>query len=161
MISASPPAIGARIDENDEQLKFGGGYDHNWVPNKPPNQLEVVARVTERTSGRVLEVLSTQPGVQFYSGNFLDGTITGKGGWVYQRRHGFCLGAAAFPRCHQPSQLPQPSSSSPVKPIATPSFPFFHATLTFASLHHTFSFTFRACGLDCPHGAIRIQQAVL
>jgi len=92
-----PTAIGARIEEKDEQLKFGGGYDHNWVPNKAPNQLAVIARVTERTSGRVLEALSTQPGVQFYSGNFLDGTITGKGGWVYQRRHGLCLEPQHFP----------------------------------------------------------------
>ena len=92
-----PAAIGARIEENDEQLKFGGGYDHNFVPNKPANKLAVVARVTERTSGRALEVLSTQPGVQFYSGNFLDGTITGKGGWVYQRRHGLCLEPQHFP----------------------------------------------------------------
>ncbi|MGA2544714.1 MAG: aldose epimerase family protein [Verrucomicrobiota bacterium] len=92
-----PAAIGARIDENDDQLKFGGGYDHNWVANKPPDKLDVVARVTERTSGRALEVLSTQPGVQFYSGNFLDGTITGKGGWVYQRRHAFCLETQHFP----------------------------------------------------------------
>jgi len=92
-----PAAIGARIEENDEQLKFGGGYDHNFVPNKPANKLAVVARVTERTSGRALEVLSTQPGVQFYTGNFLDGTITGKGGWVYQRRNGFCLETQHFP----------------------------------------------------------------
>jgi aldose 1-epimerase len=92
-----PAAIGARIEENDEQLKFGGGYDHNWVPNKPASQLAVVARVTERTSGRVLEVSSTQPGLQFYTGNFLDGTITGKGGRVYQRRHGFCLEPQHFP----------------------------------------------------------------
>jgi aldose 1-epimerase len=92
-----PAAIGARIDENDDQLKFGGGYDHNWVANKAPNKLDVVARVTERTSGRVLEMLTTQPGVQFYSGNFLDGAITGKGGWVYQRRHGLCLEPQHFP----------------------------------------------------------------
>ena len=92
-----PSLIGARIDEPDDQLKFGGGYDHNWVARKPANRLDVVARVAEPASGRVLEVLSTQPGVQFYSGNFLDGTITGKGGWVYQRRHGFCLETQHFP----------------------------------------------------------------
>ena len=92
-----PAAIGARIDADDEQLKFGCGYDHNWIVNKPANRLDMVARVSEPTSGRVLEVLSTQPGVQFYSGNFLDGTITGKGGWVYQRRHGFCLETQHFP----------------------------------------------------------------
>jgi aldose 1-epimerase len=104
-----PALIGARIGENDEQLKFGGGYDHNWVPNKPLNKLDVVARVAERTSGRVLEVLSTQPGVQFYSGNYLDGTITGKGGWVYQRRHGFC-----FEPQHFPDSINQPKFPSVV-----------------------------------------------
>jgi aldose 1-epimerase len=92
-----PTAIGARIEENHEQLKLAGGYDHNWVASKPLNQLGVVARVTERTTGRVLEVLTTQPGVQFYSANFLDGTITGKGGWVYQRRNAFCLEPQHFP----------------------------------------------------------------
>jgi aldose 1-epimerase len=92
-----PTLIGARIEAEDEQLKFAGGYDHNWAPDKAPNKLDVVARVSEPTSGRVLEVLSTQPGVQFYTGNFLDGTITGKGGWVYQRRHGFCLEPQHFP----------------------------------------------------------------
>jgi aldose 1-epimerase len=101
-------AIGARIEENDEQLRFGGGYDHNWVPNKRPNQLGVVARVTERTSGRVLEVLSTQPGLQFYTGNFLDGSITGKGGWVYQRRHAFCLEPQHFPDAINHPNFPSP-----------------------------------------------------
>ena len=92
-----PTVIGARIDENDEQLKFAGGYDHNWVADKPAGALGLVARATERTTGRVLEVSSTQPGVQLYTGNFLDGTITGKNGWVYQRRHGFCLEPQHFP----------------------------------------------------------------
>ena len=92
-----PVVIGAQIDENDEQLKFGGGYDHNWVASKPAGALGLVARATERTSGRVLEVSSTQPGVQFYTGNFLDGKITGKNGQVYQRRHGFCVEPQHFP----------------------------------------------------------------
>jgi len=92
-----PALIGARIDEDDEQLRFGGGYDHNWVLNKPPGKLEVVARATEPVSGRVLEVFATHPGVQFYTGNFLDGTITGKGGRPCQRRGGFCLEAQHFP----------------------------------------------------------------
>jgi aldose 1-epimerase len=92
-----PAPIGARIGEADEQLKFGGGYDHNWVLNKSAHQLEVAARVTQPTSGRVLEVLTTQPGVQFYSGNFLDGTIRGKNGWVYQYRNGLCLEPQHFP----------------------------------------------------------------
>jgi len=89
--------IGDRIEADDEQIKFGGGYDHNWVPDKALNKLEVVTRVTEPTSGRVLEVFSTLPGVQLYTGNFLDGTITGKGGWVYQRRNGFCVEPQFFP----------------------------------------------------------------
>jgi len=92
-----PALIGARIEDNDEQLRFGGGYDHNWVLGKPLNKLGVMARVAEPASGRVLEVLGTQPGVQFYTGNFLDGTIRGKGGWVYQRREGFCLEPQHFP----------------------------------------------------------------
>jgi aldose 1-epimerase len=92
-----PTAIGARIQQEDEQLKFGGGYDHNWVINKEPGYLGVMARVYEPTSGRVLEVLSTEPGLQFYTGNFLDGKITGKGGWVYQHRNGFCMEPQHFP----------------------------------------------------------------
>src|SRR5215471_7107226 len=87
----TPTTIGARIDQDDEQLKFGKGYDHNWVINKPMGQFGLMARVNEPTTGRVLEVLSTEPGLQFYSGNFLDGTITGKGGQVYQFRSGFCM----------------------------------------------------------------------
>jgi aldose 1-epimerase len=92
-----PTAIGARINADDEQIKFGGGYDHNWVINKPAGQLGLHARVTEPTTGRVLEVLSTEPGLQFYCGNFLDGSIKGKGGWVYQRRNAFCMEPQHFP----------------------------------------------------------------
>ncbi len=92
-----PTAIGARINQDDEQLKFGGGYDHNWVINKPPGQFGLMARVYEPTTGRVMEVWSTDPGLQFYSGNFLDGTITGKGGWVYQFRDAFCMEPQHFP----------------------------------------------------------------
>lgn len=89
--------IGARIKQDNQQLKFGGGYDHNWVIAKPAGKLSVMARVHEPTTGRVLEVLSTEPGLQFYSGNFLDGTITGKGGWVYQFRNGFCMEPQHYP----------------------------------------------------------------
>ena len=92
-----PTPIGARIDESDEQLKFGGGYDHNWVINKPPGELGLMARVHEPSTGRVLEVLSTEPGLQFYTGNFLDGTLTGKYGWVYQQRSAFCMEPQHFP----------------------------------------------------------------
>ena len=90
-------AIGARINADDEQIKFGNGYDHNWVVNKPLGKLGLVARVTEPATGRAMEVWSTEPGVQFYTGNFLDGTITGKGGWVYQRRSGFCFEPQHYP----------------------------------------------------------------
>jgi aldose 1-epimerase len=93
----TPTAIGARIEQDDQQLKFGKGYDHNWVFTKKLNQLTLLARVTEPTTGRVLEVLSTEPGLQFYSGNFLDGTITGKGGWTYQFRNGFCMEPQHYP----------------------------------------------------------------
>ncbi len=92
-----PTAIGARINQVDEQLKFANGYDHNWVINKPTGELGLVARVVEPTSGRVLEVLSTEPGLQFYTGNFLDGSITGKAGWVYQFRSAFCLEPQHYP----------------------------------------------------------------
>jgi aldose 1-epimerase len=93
----TPTAIGARIGQEDEQLKFGGGYDHNWVIKKEFGKLELMARVTEPESGRVLEVLSTEPGLQFYSGNFLDGTITGKGGWVYEHRAAFTMEPQHYP----------------------------------------------------------------
>ena len=73
-------AIGARIDGDDEQLKNGGGYDHNFVINRVGPGLVHAARVTEPTSGRTLDISTTEPGVQFYTGNFLDGTLTGKGG---------------------------------------------------------------------------------
>ncbi len=92
-----PTAIGARIDQDDEQLKFGKGYDHNFVFNKPSGEPGLAARVTDPTTGRVLEVFTTEPGMQFYTGNFLDGTIKGKGGWVYQARNGFCLECQRFP----------------------------------------------------------------
>jgi len=92
-----PTAIGARIGNDETQLKYGNGYDHNWVINKPMGKLTLMARVYEPTSGRVMEVLSTEPGLQFYSGNFLDGTITGKGGWTYQFRNGFCMEPQHYP----------------------------------------------------------------
>jgi aldose 1-epimerase len=93
----APTAIGARIGQDDEQLKFGGGYDQNWVITKEFGKLSLMGRVTEQESGRVLEVFSTEPGLQFYSGNFLDGTITGKGGWVYERRAAFCMEPQHYP----------------------------------------------------------------
>jgi aldose 1-epimerase len=103
----TPTAIGARIGQENEQLKFGGGYDHNWVINKPMGKLGLMARVYEPTSGRVLEVLSTEPGLQFYTGNFLDGKLTGKGGWAYQFRNGFCMEPQHYP--DSPNQPKFPS----------------------------------------------------
>ena len=89
--------IGARIDQQDEQLTLGKGYDHNWVLNNNTGRLALAARVYEPGSGRVMEVATTEPGIQFYSGNFLDGSITGKDGQVYKQRYGFCLETQHFP----------------------------------------------------------------
>jgi aldose 1-epimerase len=90
-------AIGARIDAADEQLKRGGGYDHNFVLRGKPGELRLVARVVEPKSGRALEVFTTEPGIQFYSGNFLDGSLVGKSGKPYVKRAGFCLEAQHYP----------------------------------------------------------------
>ena len=100
-----PAAIGARIDEDDQQLKYGGGYDHNWVLNKTPAASLLrsktagapAVRVYEPTTERVMEVYTTEPGVQFYAGNFLDGSITGKADKIYKHRYGFCLEPQHFP----------------------------------------------------------------
>ena len=92
-----PQPIGARIDEADEQLRNGGGYDHCFVLNKPaPGAMSRAARVRHPGSGRVLELFTQEPGVQFYSGNFLDGSLAGKGR-VYAWRSGFCLEPQHFP----------------------------------------------------------------
>ena len=91
-------AIGVRINQEDQQLKFGKGYDHNWVLNGGIKTTPALAaEAYDPKTGRVLQVLTTEPGVQFYSGNFLDGTITGKGGKVYNLRNGFCLETQHFP----------------------------------------------------------------
>jgi aldose 1-epimerase len=92
-----PTGIGARIDADYEQLRLGHGYDHNFVIDRKDSDPVLAARVKEPTSGRVLEVYTTEPGVQLYTGNFLDGTITGKGGHVYKQRFGFCLETQHFP----------------------------------------------------------------
>jgi len=93
-----PTAIGARIDANDEQIKLGGGYDHNFVLNrKGATGLSIAARVSDPASGRTVEVWTTEPGVQFYTGNFLDGSFKGKGGGAYQKRTAFCLETQHFP----------------------------------------------------------------
>jgi aldose 1-epimerase len=93
-----PTEIGARINSDDEQIKLGGGYDHNFVLRKKPGEaISLAARVTEPKTGRVMEVWTTQPGVQFYTGNFLDGSLHGKGGISYTKRSAFCLETQHFP----------------------------------------------------------------
>ena len=92
-----PTVIGKRINDQDQQLQYGSGYDHNFVVNGKFGSLRSAATVYEPTSGRVLEVWTTEPGVQFYTGNFLDGTLTGKSGKVYQKRFGFCLETQHYP----------------------------------------------------------------
>jgi aldose 1-epimerase len=92
-----PTAIGARINDNHEQMRLAGGYDHNYVLNGKASVLQEAARVVEPASGRVLTVETSQPGLQFYSGNFLDGTLHGKHGHVFNKHAGFCLETQHFP----------------------------------------------------------------
>jgi aldose 1-epimerase len=92
-----PVQIGARIDSLYEQLKLGLGYDHNWILNKHQEKMPKVVTVYEPVSGRVMEVFTDQPGMQFYSGNFLDGSVKGKNGVFYKHRTGFCLEAQHYP----------------------------------------------------------------
>jgi aldose 1-epimerase len=92
-----PTAIGEKIDIDDEQLRLAGGFDHNWVLNKKGAELALAARVSDPTTGRVMEVLTCEPGVQFYTANFLDGSLSGKEGAVYARRCALCLETQHFP----------------------------------------------------------------
>jgi aldose 1-epimerase len=89
--------IGERIDSDYEQLRVAGGYDQNFVLDAGGRELAEAAEVYEPSSGRVMRVLTDQPGVQFYTGNFFDGTIKGKSGIAYQRRYGLCLETQHFP----------------------------------------------------------------
>jgi aldose 1-epimerase len=89
--------VGERIEADDPQLRLGHGYDHNFVLDHPANELSEAAEVYEPSSGRILKVLTTEPGLQFYTGNFLDGSITGKEGRVYNRRFALCLETQHFP----------------------------------------------------------------
>ena len=102
----TPMSIGARIMQDNEQLRNGKGYDHNFVLNRQGEGLVHAAHVYEPSSGRVMDVHTTEPGVQFYSGNFLDGSITGKSGRVYQQRFGFCLETQHFPDSPNQPQFP-------------------------------------------------------
>ena len=101
-----PMAIGGRIDVANEQLRIANGYDHNWVIDKPPGALGCVASVLEPVSGRRLDVLSTAPGLQFYSGNSLDGSLTGKDGRPYGFRAGLCLEPQGFPDAPNRPEFP-------------------------------------------------------
>ena len=103
-----PTPIGARIDADDEQIVFGNGYDHNFVLNHKPGEMGLVARVYEPKTGRQMEVSTTEPGVQFYTGNFLDGSIRGKSGRIVERRSGFCLETQHFPDSPNKPQFPSP-----------------------------------------------------
>jgi aldose 1-epimerase len=110
-----PTAVGARIQADDPQLKIAGGYDQNFVIDNPPGQLGLHARVHEPTTGRVMEVFSTEPGVQFYTSNHFDGSTIGKGGSVYQRYAALCLEPQHFPdspnKPNFPSAVLQPGHS--------------------------------------------------
>jgi aldose 1-epimerase len=108
-------AIGARINGSDEQLQFGKGYDHNWVLNSRGGALAKAAEVYEPKTGRVLEVWTTEPGLQFYTGNFLDGTLHGKGGKVYPHRGAFCMETQHFPDSPNKPSFP----TTELKPGAT------------------------------------------
>jgi aldose 1-epimerase len=93
-----PTPIEARVRTDDEQIRIGQGYDHNWVIDRAATrEPRLLARVEEPKSGRVLEVLSNQPGIQFYSGNFLDGTSVGKAGKLYRQGDAIALEPQMFP----------------------------------------------------------------
>ena len=118
-----PVAIGERINDADEQLKLGRGYDHNWALDRKTgfSGIELAAVARDPKSGRMLEVLTTEPGIQFYTGNFLDGTAHGKGGKVYEQRYAFCLETQHFP--DSPNHAGFPSTT------LFPSRPFHSTTI--------------------------------
>ena len=109
-----PTAIGARIQAEDEQLRLGGGYDHNFVLRRPlfagllGGRMHPAATVHEPLTGRLMTILTSEPGIQFYSGNFLDGTLRGKAGASYPKRSGFCLETQHYP--DSPNQPAFPST---------------------------------------------------
>ena len=118
----SPTAVGARINTPNDQLKLAGGYDHNWVLDKKGPGMQEAAVLTDPASGRKLIVTTTEPGVQFYSGNFLDGTMTGRDGKTYTKYAGLCLETQHYP--DSPNQPKWPSTTvRPGKP--------YHSTTVF------------------------------
>ena len=102
----NPAAIGARIDANDEQLRFGHGYDHNFVLDGGIDALKPAAELYEPASGRLLEISTTEPAIQFYSGNFLDGSIVGKSGSRYEKYAGLCLETQHYPDAPNHPEFP-------------------------------------------------------
>jgi aldose 1-epimerase len=125
----TPAAIGARIASDDQQLRYAfDGYDHTWVIDKGDATLTFAGRATERSTGRVMDVYTTQPGIQFYSGNFLDGSLTGKRGQVYTKYAGFCLETQHFP--DSPNQPHFPST------VLEPGETYQHTTIYQFSVHH-------------------------
>jgi aldose 1-epimerase len=113
--------IGERISTPHEQIKFGRGYDHNFVLVRSSPSLTHAARVEEPVTGRTLDIFTTEPGIQFYSGNFLDGTLTGKGGRTYAHRSGFCLETQHYPdspnRPNFPSTVLRPGETYTSKTV--------------------------------------------
>ena len=114
--------IGKLIGADNEQLKLARGYDQNWVLGSEGKKLALAAEAYEPTTGRVLEVLTDQPGIQFYTGNFLDGSVTGKDGKVYNRRFAFCLETQHFPDSPNHPKFP----TTELKPGQT-----FHSTTVY------------------------------
>jgi len=104
----SPKTIGQGLASDHEQIRCGRGFDHNWVLNNKQGELGVAAKVSEPVSGRVLHVYTTKPGIQFYTGNFLDGSDIGKGGVIYLSRSGFCLETQYFPNALTHRHFPSP-----------------------------------------------------
>ncbi|EDY81039.1 Aldose 1-epimerase subfamily [Verrucomicrobiia bacterium DG1235] len=111
----TPRAIGENVEAESEQIVFGGGYDHNFALDSQDGSMALAAVVSEPESGRVLEVLTTEPGLQFYSGNFLDGTFIGKSGRGYPRRSAFCLEPQRYPdavnQAHFPDTILRPGET--------------------------------------------------
>ena len=117
----SPTAIGSVINNDDDQLRIAGGYDHNFVLRGDTGTLRKVARLYDPQSGRVMQVITTQPGLQFYSGNYLDGTLVGRSGRAYLKNSGCCLEAQHFP--DSPNQPDFPST------VLRPGEKYHHTTI--------------------------------